>query len=75
MGSTETSARRNVLVVGLGNVGLPLAVRAAEAGFRGTGLDTNEQRVKRLEAADSYISGRGSSGAVCGQPSFDGVAK
>ncbi|MEU4351148.1 nucleotide sugar dehydrogenase [Streptomyces sp. NPDC023838] len=55
MGSTETSARRNVLVLGLGYVGLPLAVRAAEAGFRVTGLDTDEQRVKRLEAADSYV--------------------
>lgn len=55
MRSTGTSARRNVLVVGLGYVGLPLAVRAAEAGFRVTGLDTDEQRVKRLEAADSYI--------------------
>jgi nucleotide sugar dehydrogenase len=42
-------------VVGLGYVGLPLAVRAAEAGFQVTGLDSDEQRVKRLEAADSYI--------------------
>ncbi|MET9424203.1 MULTISPECIES: nucleotide sugar dehydrogenase [unclassified Streptomyces] len=56
MGSTATSAPQNVvLVVGLGYVGLPLAVRAAEAGFRVTGLDSDEQRVKRLEAADSYI--------------------
>ncbi|MFF9869576.1 nucleotide sugar dehydrogenase [Streptomyces sp. NPDC013953] len=56
MGSMAPSAPRNVvLVVGLGYVGLPLAVRAAEAGFRVTGLDSDEQRVKRLEAADSYI--------------------
>ncbi|GGT84450.1 nucleotide sugar dehydrogenase [Streptomyces lateritius] len=53
MGST--APQNIVLVIGLGYVGLPLAVRAAESGFRVTGLDSDEQRVKRLEAADSYI--------------------
>ncbi|MFC7305790.1 nucleotide sugar dehydrogenase [Streptomyces monticola] len=45
----------HVVVVGLGYVGLPLAVRSAEAGFRVTGLDIDEQRVKRLGAGDSYV--------------------
>ncbi|WP_329119670.1 nucleotide sugar dehydrogenase [Streptomyces sp. NBC_01465] len=45
----------HLAVVGLGYVGLPLAVRAAEAGFLVTGLDTDVQRVKRLGAGESYI--------------------
>ncbi|MDG4863785.1 nucleotide sugar dehydrogenase [Streptomyces sp. T-3] len=52
----ETAALgRTVVVVGLGYVGLPLAVRAAEAGFDVVGLDVDEQRVKRLTAGDSYV--------------------
>ncbi|MGH4035879.1 nucleotide sugar dehydrogenase [Actinomycetota bacterium Odt1-20B] len=44
-----------VTVVGLGYVGLPLAVAAAEKGFAVTGLDTDELRVKRLASGDSYV--------------------
>ncbi len=44
----------NVLVVGLGYVGLPLAIRAAEAGHRVVGYDTDASRVKLLETG-SYI--------------------
>ena len=44
----------NVLVVGLGYVGLPLAIRAAEVGHRVVGYDTDEKRVKLLETG-SYI--------------------
>ncbi len=43
-------------VIGLGYVGLPLAVHAAEAGFNIIGLDTDEQRVKRVNAGQSFIS-------------------
>jgi UDP-N-acetyl-D-glucosamine dehydrogenase len=46
---------RRVAVIGLGYVGLPLAVRATEVGFAATGIDTDEQRVKRISAGDSYI--------------------
>ncbi|WP_404954130.1 nucleotide sugar dehydrogenase [Streptomyces sp. 147326] len=49
--------RRNLIVVGLGYVGLPLAVRAVEAGYSVLGVDTDELRVKRLGACDSYIEG------------------
>ncbi len=45
----------NVGVVGLGYVGLPLAVAFAEAGFNVTGVDVNEKRVAELNDGDSYI--------------------
>jgi UDP-N-acetyl-D-glucosamine dehydrogenase len=42
-------------VIGLGYVGLPLAVEFARAGFRVTGVDVNAERVGRLQRGDSYI--------------------
>jgi len=42
-------------VIGLGYVGLPLAVEFAKAGFRVTGVDINEERVGRLREGVSYI--------------------
>src|SRR5712691_12479682 len=44
----------NVVVVGLGYVGLPLAMRAAEVGHKVVGYDTDASRVKQLETG-SYI--------------------
>ena len=44
-----------VVVVGLGYVGLPLAMRAAEVGHHVAGYDVDEARVKSLEAGESYI--------------------
>jgi UDP-N-acetyl-D-glucosamine dehydrogenase len=44
----------NVVVAGLGYVGLPLAIRAAETGHRVVGYDTDPHRVKLLETG-SYI--------------------
>ncbi len=41
--------------VGLGYVGLPLAVELAKAGFSVVGLDTDADRVQRVSQADSYI--------------------
>ena len=43
-------------VLGLGYVGLPLAVAFAEAGFKVIGLDVNDERVDRLNSGDSYIA-------------------
>lgn len=40
----------HVAVIGQGYVGLPLAVALARAGFRATGLDTDSDRVKNLNA-------------------------
>jgi UDP-N-acetyl-D-glucosamine dehydrogenase len=42
-------------VVGLGYVGLPLAVEFAKAGFSVTGIDLSEPKVKRVNAGDSYV--------------------
>jgi UDP-N-acetyl-D-glucosamine dehydrogenase len=42
-------------VVGLGYVGLPLAVEYAKAGFDVTGIDLNEQKTEQVNAGISYI--------------------
>lgn len=44
-----------VAVVGLGYVGLPLAVEFAEAGFNVIGLDLSTEKVNKLNASQSYI--------------------
>ena len=46
---------QDVLVIGLGYVGLPLAIAAARSGFRVTGLDTNEKIVAGLMAGRSHV--------------------
>jgi UDP-N-acetyl-D-glucosamine dehydrogenase len=45
----------NVAVVGMGYVGLPLAIRAAEAGHQVVGYDTDSGRVRLLGAGESYV--------------------
>jgi len=47
--------RAHVGIVGLGYVGLPLAVEFAKAGFAVTGIDISEEKVKRVNAGDSYV--------------------
>lgn len=42
-------------VIGLGYVGLPLAISFAEAGFKVVGVDIDESRVSRINRGDSYI--------------------
>jgi UDP-N-acetyl-D-glucosamine dehydrogenase len=42
-------------VIGLGYVGLPLAVEFAKAGFTVTGIDVSRAKVERLNAGDSYV--------------------
>jgi UDP-N-acetyl-D-glucosamine dehydrogenase len=42
-------------IVGLGYVGLPLAVEYAKAGFRVTGIDLIESKIARINAGDSYV--------------------
>jgi UDP-N-acetyl-D-glucosamine dehydrogenase len=49
------SRSARVGVVGLGYVGLPLAVEFAKAGFTVTGIDVNEDKVRRVNAGDSYV--------------------
>lgn len=42
-------------VIGLGYVGLPLAVELAQAGFEVFGVDIDESRVRQLNQGRSYI--------------------
>jgi UDP-N-acetyl-D-glucosamine dehydrogenase len=49
------SRTARVGVVGLGYVGLPLAVEYADAGYQVTGIDLSEGKVARVNAGDSYI--------------------
>ena len=46
----------NVGIVGLGYVGLPLAVEFAEAGFSVVGVDVSSSKVQQLNAGESYIA-------------------
>jgi UDP-N-acetyl-D-glucosamine dehydrogenase len=46
---------QDVLVIGLGYVGLPLAVQAARAGFRVTGFDTSTAITRALNAGRSHV--------------------
>jgi UDP-N-acetyl-D-glucosamine dehydrogenase len=50
----DRSAR--VGVVGLGYVGLPLAVEFARAGFRTTGIDLDQRKVEAVNQGTSYIA-------------------
>ncbi|MFZ2491330.1 MAG: nucleotide sugar dehydrogenase [Thermoanaerobaculia bacterium] len=45
----------NVGVVGLGYVGLPLALLFCETGFQVTGFDVDAEKAKKLERGESYI--------------------
>jgi UDP-N-acetyl-D-glucosamine dehydrogenase len=45
----------HVAVIGLGYVGLPLAVVFAEAGYRVTGIDVDERKVDALNRGESYV--------------------
>jgi UDP-N-acetyl-D-glucosamine dehydrogenase len=50
------SHRARVGIVGLGYVGLPLAVEFARAGFSVTGIDLNAAKTQRVNAGDSYVA-------------------
>ena len=45
----------SVAVVGLGYVGLPLALRFAECGFKVIGIDIDAERVAQLARGETYI--------------------
>ena len=49
------SRRARVGVLGLGYVGLPLAVEFARAGFVTTGFDLDAEKVRAIAAGESYI--------------------
>lgn len=53
--SAQSSAGKPVGIVGLGYVGLPLAVAFAEAGREVIGLDTDPAKVDLINRSESYI--------------------
>lgn len=50
-----TSSGEGIGVVGLGYVGLPLALAFSDAGFQVTGVDVDEDRVQRLRDGRSHV--------------------
>ncbi len=49
------SRTARVGVVGLGYVGLPLAIEFAKAGFAVTGIDVQESKIAKLKRGESYV--------------------
>jgi UDP-N-acetyl-D-glucosamine dehydrogenase len=49
------SRTARVGIVGLGYVGLPLAVEFARAGFHVTGIDVSQEKTTRVNGGDSYV--------------------
>jgi len=43
-------------IIGLGYVGLPLAITFAEAGFHVTGIDVDQQKIDQANRGESYIA-------------------
>ena len=50
-----STKKARIAVIGLGYVGLPLAVNFAKAGFKVFGLDTDADRVEQVNRKKSYI--------------------
>src|ERR1700726_1506429 len=48
-------AQLKVGIIGCGYVGLPLALRFADVGHKVTGFDTDQEKIKKLNAGQSYI--------------------
>ena len=45
----------HIAVIGLGYVGLPLAVNFAEAGYRVTGIDLDQRKIDAIKAWDQRV--------------------
>lgn len=48
--------KAGVAVIGLGYVGLPLALAFAQKGFKVWGIDVDQDRIKRIRNLESYIT-------------------
>ncbi len=55
LGARIEAREAHIGVMGLGYVGLPLAVEFAKAGFRVTGFDLDAEKVRAIDEARSYI--------------------
>src|SRR5690606_13028791 len=49
------SSHSPIVIVGLGYVGLPLALAFARQGFRVIGLEKDERKVSQLNRGESYV--------------------
>jgi len=58
------NAITHIAVVGLGYVGLPLAVLAAEAGFTVFGIDKDRQKIGMLKKQTNYLADASLTGAL-----------
>jgi UDP-N-acetyl-D-glucosamine dehydrogenase len=47
--------QKNLVVIGLGYVGLPLVINAANSGFNVYGFDTSESKIKELKSGNQMI--------------------
>lgn len=56
LGGLIDSKRAVIGVIGMGYVGLPLALEFCRAGFHVLGFDTDKKKVKSLNSGKSYIS-------------------
>ena len=45
-----------ICIIGLGYVGLPLAISFADKGFEVVGIDIDEQKIKKINLGESYIN-------------------
>src|SRR5256885_17258577 len=50
----ETKQAR-VAIIGLGYVGLPLAVEFGQSGFKVLGIDINAEKIAQLNRGESYV--------------------
>lgn len=55
LGEKLRSRRGQVAIIGLGYVGLPLALAFVRRGFQVTGVDIDRQRVERIRRGETYI--------------------
>jgi nucleotide sugar dehydrogenase len=50
-----SSSTKNAVIVGQGYVGLPVAMRAVEAGYSVVGIDVDQRRIDSLRRGESYV--------------------
>lgn len=81
---TKISSRKaNIGVVGLGYVGLPLAVEFAKVGFRVTGIDSDQEKTDKINGGESYIqdvpneviSSLAQNGKLCASVDYQALAE
>lgn len=73
---------KNVSIIGQGYVGLPLALAAAQSGYKVTGIDVNPEKIQTLASGNSFVEDASKillrkllkSGYYCPTIYFDSIA-